>query len=82
MKQTSEWRRRRSRFAWWYARARRLSRRLGAARNQELCDELQPYLWELCAALSLLDGFLRWLGEYITLSLRNSAEHECNGELP
>ncbi|KAH9629905.1 hypothetical protein HF086_008196 [Spodoptera exigua] len=60
--QTSEWRRRRSRFAWWVCRTRRLARRLAAARNQELHAELQPYVWELCAVLALLDGFLRWLG--------------------
>ncbi|KAF9408308.1 hypothetical protein HW555_011977 [Spodoptera exigua] len=64
--ETSEWRRRRSRFAWWVCRTRRLARRLAAARNQELHAELQPYVWELCAVLALLDGFLRWLelGKY------------------
>ncbi|XP_026745885.1 protein O-GlcNAcase isoform X2 [Trichoplusia ni] len=64
--ETSEWRRRRSRFAWWLSRTRRLARRLAAARNRELHAELQPYVWELCAVLALLDGFLRWLelGKY------------------
>ncbi|KAJ8715469.1 hypothetical protein PYW07_009951 [Mythimna separata] len=66
--ETSEWRRRRSRFAWWMCRTRRLARRLAAANNQELHAELQPYVWELCAVLALLDGFLRWLelGKYPT----------------
>ncbi|CAH0597801.1 unnamed protein product [Chrysodeixis includens] len=64
--ETSEWRRRRSRFAWWMSRTRRLARRLAAADNRELHAELQPYVWELCAVLALLDGFLRWLelGKY------------------
>lgn len=59
--ETSEWRRRRSRFAWWMCRTRRLARRVAAAANRELHAELQPYIWELCAVLALLDGFLRWL---------------------
>ncbi|KAM3957986.1 O-GlcNAcase [Aphomia sociella] len=59
--ETSEWVRRRARFAWWTRRARRLARRLGAAANRELHAELQPYVWELCAVLALLDGFVRWL---------------------
>ncbi|XP_063389386.1 protein O-GlcNAcase isoform X1 [Cydia fagiglandana] len=59
--ETSEWRRRRSRFAWWTARARRLLRRLEACANRELHAELQPYVWELCAVLALLDGLVRWL---------------------
>ncbi|GBP32443.1 Protein O-GlcNAcase [Eumeta japonica] len=58
-----EWRRRRCRFAWWCARARRLLRRLAAASNRELHAELHPYVWELCAVLALLDGFVRWLGQ-------------------
>ncbi|XP_063896226.1 protein O-GlcNAcase-like isoform X1 [Helicoverpa armigera] len=64
--ETSEWRRRRSRFAWWMSRTRRVARRLAAAANRELRAELQPYLWELCAVLALLDAFLRWLelGKY------------------
>ncbi|CAB3257687.1 unnamed protein product [Arctia plantaginis] len=59
--ETSEWRRRRSRFAWWMCRTRRLARRLALAHNRELHAELQPYVWDLCAVLALLDGFLRWL---------------------
>ncbi|XP_075986508.1 O-GlcNAcase isoform X2 [Anticarsia gemmatalis] len=59
--ETSEWRRRRSRFAWWVCRTRRVARRLGAAANRELHAELAPYVWDLCAVLALLDGFLRWL---------------------
>ncbi|CAH2984909.1 unnamed protein product [Chilo suppressalis] len=59
--ETSEWRRRRSRFAWWAARTRRLARRLSMAANKELRSELYPYVWELCAVLALLDGFVRWL---------------------
>ncbi|CAH2059617.1 unnamed protein product, partial [Iphiclides podalirius] len=59
--QSGEWRRRLRRFYWWAGRARRLSRRLSAAANRELHAELHPYLWELCAVLALLVGFLRWL---------------------
>ncbi|XP_026323018.1 protein O-GlcNAcase isoform X2 [Hyposmocoma kahamanoa] len=59
--ETSEWRRRRGRFAWWMSRARRLARRLAAAKNQELHAELEPYVWELCAVLALLSGFVRWI---------------------
>ncbi|XP_052752781.1 LOW QUALITY PROTEIN: uncharacterized protein LOC113514282 [Galleria mellonella] len=59
--ETSEWMRRRARFAWWTRRARRLARRLAAAANRELHAELQPYVWELCAVLALLEGFVRWL---------------------
>ncbi|CAH2097175.1 unnamed protein product [Euphydryas editha] len=58
---TSEWRRRLRRFSWWSARARRLARRVGGARNGELHAELRPYLWDLCAVLALLQAFLRWL---------------------
>ncbi|XP_053619430.1 protein O-GlcNAcase [Plodia interpunctella] len=59
--ETSEWRRRRSRFAWWACRTRRLTRRVLRAPNQELAAELLPYLWDLCAVLALLDAVLRWL---------------------
>ncbi|XP_060806964.1 protein O-GlcNAcase isoform X2 [Amyelois transitella] len=59
--ETSEWRRRRSRFAWWTCRARRLTRRIINAPNKELTAELLPYVWELCAVLALLDAVLRWL---------------------
>ncbi|XP_068625569.1 protein O-GlcNAcase isoform X2 [Battus philenor] len=59
--ETGEWRRRLRRFAWWTGRARRLARRLCAAANRELHAELHPYVWELCAVLALLTGFLRWL---------------------
>lgn len=59
--EASEWRRRRCRFAWWCARARRLARRLQASANRELAAELHPYVWELCAVLALLDGYVRWL---------------------
>ncbi|XP_048486541.1 protein O-GlcNAcase isoform X2 [Plutella xylostella] len=59
--ETSEWRRRRYRFAWWAWRTRRLTRRLQLCANKELCAELYPYLWELCAVLTLLEGFVKWL---------------------
>ncbi|KAL4710813.1 hypothetical protein ACJJTC_010936 [Scirpophaga incertulas] len=59
--ESSEWRRRRNRFAWWVNRTRRLSRRLSKVANRELHAELYPYLWELCAVLALLDGFVKWL---------------------
>ncbi|XP_073963063.1 O-GlcNAcase [Choristoneura fumiferana] len=59
--ETSEWRRRRSRFAWWAGRARRLLRRLEGCANRELHSELAPYAWELAGVLALLDGLVRWL---------------------
>ncbi|KAL0811252.1 hypothetical protein ABMA28_009678 [Loxostege sticticalis] len=59
--ETSEWRRRRSRFAWWVQRGRRLARRLAQSANRELYAELHPYVWDLCGVLALLDGFVRWL---------------------
>ncbi|XP_028043581.1 protein O-GlcNAcase [Bombyx mandarina] len=59
--ETSEWTRRRARFSFWAGRSRRVLRRAGRAANRDLHSELQPYLWELCAVLALLDAFLKWL---------------------
>ncbi|RWS08294.1 protein O-GlcNAcase-like isoform X1 [Dinothrombium tinctorium] len=71
----------------WYARATkfedmtqavgRLLTRLTFCKNRSLLYDLYPYVWDIKGVISLLNSYVKWLGEYNWLYIRILVEY-CN----
>lgn len=43
-----------------------LFQRLAISANRELVHDLYPYAWDIRCVISLLNSYVKWIGEYLT----------------